>query len=80
MNTPHEEDFTLNEITEKVRMYALVPEIMKRLSLIRQKSIARSTVYRAFDEGPNTPTLSLVLKVARMAIIEREQALATEVA
>lgn len=69
----HEPEIDYKETAEKAQMYALVPEIMEQLETIRRKPIARSTVYRAFDLGPTTPTQRLVLQVANMKIKERER-------
>jgi hypothetical protein len=73
MKNTHESEIDYKETAEKAMMYCLVPEIMEQLENIRRKPIARSTVYRAFELGPTTPTQKLVLQVAKMKIQERER-------
>lgn len=64
------------ELLKKVKKYKLISHIIQEVSTLRD-GVARSTVYKAFSDGPASPALELVIDVAKRKVAERESKLAT---
>lgn len=45
-----------------------------RLQIVINGGVARSTIYKAFQQGAKTPTLDIILQQAEAVIREHEQA------
>lgn len=63
------------KIRDSIRRYRLMPQLLKRLSVVINGGVARSTVYSAFESGPTTPIRDQIFITAK-ALIEQHEDLA----
>lgn len=67
------------KIHEQIAGYGLMDALLDRLNRIVVGGVARSTVYKAFGQGGQTPRTKLVLKTAQEVIAEHENAVVSAV-
>lgn len=58
---------------EKVRAYNLFDELLQAMKVKRVGGVKRSTIYKAFQMGPSTPVLALILETAKELISKHEE-------
>ncbi len=63
---------TAKNIHEKITAYNLLDQLKEALKVKRVGGVARSTIYKAFQEGGTTPSLRLVLETCSELIAEHE--------
>lgn len=60
------------KISDGIRGYRLMDELVKRLEVAVNGGVAKSTVYAAFSTGPTTPTRKTIFRVAEALLIQHE--------
>lgn len=60
------------KIKDGIRGYRLMDELLKRLNVVVNGGVAKSTVYSAFTTGPTTPIRDTIFKTAEAVILKHE--------
>jgi hypothetical protein len=61
------------KIQELISGYGLMDALQDRLQMAVVGGVARSTIYKAFQYGPETPRTKIVIQVARQIVEEHER-------
>ena len=61
------------KIQELISGYGLMDTLQDRLQVAVVGGVARSTIYKAFQTGPETPRTKIVLQVAQQVIADHER-------
>lgn len=61
------------KLRDKIRAYNLFDELQELMIVKRVGGVKRSTIYKAFQFGPSTPVLSLILETAKELISKHEE-------
>lgn len=67
------------KIQELISGYGLMDMLQDRLQVAVVGGVARSTIYKAFQNGPETPRTKVVLQVAQQIVEEHERNVTTAV-
>ena len=68
------------KLRAKIRAYNLLSELEEAMLVKRVGGVQRSTIYKAFQKGPCTPVLSLILDTATELIGRHEETFDAEAA
>jgi len=64
------------EIRQLINGYNLMDALEARLQIVINGGVARSTIYKAFNQGANTPTLQIIRREAEAVIKDHEDSVA----
>lgn len=60
------------KIQDLISGYGLMDALQDRLEIAVVGGVARSTIYKAFQKGPETPRTKIVIQIAQQVIAEHE--------
>lgn len=68
------------KIRQQITAYGLFDTLMDRMKIVRVGGVKRSTIYKAFNQGPVTTLCQIILETAEKVLAEHLATLSEPVA